>query len=109
MWTVVSELVVGFALTFIALVGMMAWAWHEVARVDEVREQVDRRLAKGRAEDEEEDAAKEREVDEAAEAIHEGRGDETAREKERDGDGGRDDRGEDGDRREDEDRPGEGD
>lgn len=74
MWTVVSELLVGFVLTVVALVGMLAWAWHEMARVDDIREQVDRELAKRRAADEEVAAAKQREVDEATEALREGRG-----------------------------------
>lgn len=41
----VSEVLIGFAVTAVALFAMLAWSYHEIARIDEIREQVDEDLA----------------------------------------------------------------
>lgn len=44
----VSEVVIGFAVTAVALFAMLAWSYHEIARIDEIRGEVDERLAEKR-------------------------------------------------------------
>lgn len=55
---VTAEFLVGVLITLAALSGMIAWAYHEVLRVDEVIESVDERL-RG---DKDQDGARQREL-----------------------------------------------